>query len=55
MAKKTNDKKVRKELHLEKKVINLLQSQAEAEGRKLKNYMEQVLVGKIKENGINLI
>ncbi len=41
--------KKRKEIRLDDKTISLLQLQAEKEGRKLKNYMEYILVEKAKE------
>ena len=41
--------KIRKEVYLTSEVIELLQKQAENEGRLLKNYLEQVLIQKSKE------
>lgn len=47
-----SQKKNRKEIALDDQTIALLQLQAEREGRKLKNYMEQVL--KEKANSFEL-
>ena len=41
--------KTRKEISLDSKTLALLQIQAEKEGRKLKNYMEQILKEKANE------
>lgn len=41
--------KSRKEITLEEQTIILLQFQAEKEGRKLKNYMERILIEKANE------
>lgn len=41
--------KNRKEITLEQQTIALLQFQAEKEGRKLKNYMERILIEKANE------
>ena len=39
----------RKEVHLEEKVIDKLQEQADKHGRSLKNYMEIILINKSKK------
>ncbi len=44
--------KKRKEINLDDKTISLLQLQAEKEGRKLKNYMEYILVEKARLFGL---
>lgn len=38
------NEKIRKEIHLTQNVVDALQTQADKDGRSLKNYMEQVLI-----------
>jgi len=44
-----SQEKTRKEISLDSQTLALLQLQAEKEGRKLKNYMEQILKEKANE------
>jgi hypothetical protein len=39
-----NNGKMRKDVHLDQQVVEKLESAAKKEGRKLKNYMEKVLI-----------
>lgn len=42
--------KTRREVHLTKEVLDLLQKQADEEGRSLKNLMETILIKYAKQN-----
>jgi len=42
--------KIRREVHLKQEIIDLLQKQADEEGRSLKNHMENILIKHAKQN-----